>query len=533
MLGAPVAHLRSGAPVAHLRSGAPVAHLRSRPPTFPVMRRTRLVPPGLLHPLQVEWDADLRGGDPLGWPGYGDALAGLPRGDSVITGRAAVHGMRPGGRYAVLAGRFECMGGSMGAVHGERVVRAFRRAAIERLPVVILASSGGARLQEGMVALVQMARTAAAARLFGRAGGLIVAVLRPPTTGGVWASYASLADVRAGEPGATIGLAGPRVVELVTGRPLPEHSHRSEMAYAAGLLDALVPRDQQASWVEAVLGLRDLPLEAPPRDAVADGDAVAVADGGAVAVAEARAVGGGDAAGGVVANAWQAVLSARARGRPSGIDHAAHLCQSWIELRGGDPTLRAGLARIRRRRVVVIASNRHAGGSTGPAAFQLARRAIALADRLGLPLVTLVDTPGADVSTEAESAGVSLEIARTFAAMSELRTPSVSVCVGEGGSGGALALAFADRFLMCRGAVFSVLSPEGVAAVLARDVSAAPRLASQLKLTAQDVAGLGLADGIVDDAPEAVATAVEGALGAARAGDRARRFDRATVRWLR
>ncbi|MDQ3757690.1 MAG: acetyl-CoA carboxylase carboxyl transferase subunit beta, partial [Actinomycetota bacterium] len=161
-----------------------------------------------LHPLQTEWDADLRGGDPLGFPGYG----GAPPQESVLTGRTQ--------HYALIESRFDVLGGSMGAVHGERVARAYRRAADERLPVVVCTQSGGARMQEGMVSLVQMARCAAAARAHAAAGLLSVAVHRSPTTGGVFASYGSLADVRAAVAGATVGFAGPRVVELTMGSPL-------------------------------------------------------------------------------------------------------------------------------------------------------------------------------------------------------------------------------------------------------------------------------------------------------------------------
>lgn len=469
----------------------------------------------MLHPLQVEWDADLRGGDPLGWPGYTETLASLDRGDSVVTGRAVVDGARTSGRYVVMAGRFECLGGSMGAVHGERVVRAYRRAAIERLPVVVISSSGGARLQEGMVALAQLARTAGAARAHASAGLLSVAVLRPPTTGGVLASYVSLTDVRAAEPGATIGFAGPRVVELTTGSTLPSQSHTAESAHRAGLVDALVAPPDQAAWLEAALALRDLALPARPLPAAANGGLdgpVEVSDGGA----------------------WQEVLRARARSRPTGIDHAARLCQSWIELRGADPTVRAAMARIGGRRVVVIANDRHcAGGRPGPGGYRLARRAIALAGRLGLPLLTLVDTPGADPSPASEAAGIADEIARTLADMAELPTPSVSVCVGEGGSGGALALAAADRLLMCEHAVFSVIGPEGAAAILARNADAAPTMAGRLRLTSTDVVELGIADAVVpEDGPD-LAAAVGTALEEAVAGDRTRRFDRATARWLR
>src|SRR5205823_2051770 len=245
-------------------------------------------------------------------------------------------------------------------------------------------------------------------------------------------------DVRCAEPGATVGFAGPRVVELTLGRKLPDGSHTAESAYAAGLVDALVAPDDQGAWIEAALGSSALPL-ATFRE-------IPVSYAGS-----ARKV------------AWEEVEAARDPSRPTGIDWAARLCSSWTELRGADPTTRAGLATLAddQRRVVVIAHDRHAGdGRPKPGGFRLARRAVALAGRIGLPLLTLIDTPGADPGAESEAGGVASEIATTFAAMAELATTSVTVCVGEGGSGGALAVAAADRLLMQEHAVFSVIGPE-------------------------------------------------------------------------
>src|SRR5438309_4044346 len=207
---------------------------------------TKRMPP---HPTQAEWDAQLRGDNPLEWPDYKP-----PEDESVVTGRTE--------HYAFAEGRFEVMGGSMGAAHGEKVVRAYRRATEERLPMVVLPASGGARMQEGMVSLIQMARTSSAAVAHGRAGLLSLALLRSPTTGGVYASYASLADVRAAEPGATIGFAGPRVVELTTGSPLPSGSHTAESAYEHGLVDAVT--SDGAAWSVGALGVRGT-LLAPVR----------------------------------------------------------------------------------------------------------------------------------------------------------------------------------------------------------------------------------------------------------------------------
>jgi acyl-CoA carboxylase subunit beta len=447
------------------------------------------------HQTQAEWDAQLRGDNPLDWPDYK-----APTDESVVTGRTE--------HYAFAEGRFDVMGGSMGAAHGEKVVRAYRRAAEERLPMVVLPASGGARMQEGMVSLIQMARTSSAAMAHGRAGLLSLALLRSPTTGGVYASYASLADVRAAEPGATIGFAGPRVVELTTRSPLPGGSHTAESAYEHGLVDAVT--SDGAAWLEAALGLREAPL--PPRRF-----------------------------GGVFVHttfddsAWGEVEQARLPFRASGTDWAGRLCSSWTELHGTDPVVRAGLATIEGGRVVVIAMDRHAAdGRPRPAGYRLAQRAIALAGRLSLPLLTLVDTPGADPGAASEADGIAGEIARTFAAMAELPTTSVSVCVGEGGSGGALALAHADRLLIQEHAVFSVIAPEGAAAILERDAGKAPELATRLKLTSADLLQLGIVDSVVPEPdPTGLRLAIVAALNEATPGDRDRRIDRATARWIR
>jgi acetyl-CoA carboxylase carboxyl transferase subunit beta len=452
------------------------------------------VPP---HPAVAEWDADLIGGNPLAWEGYAP-----PGEESVTTGRTET--------YAFVEGRFDVLGGSMGAVHGERVARAYRRAIDERLPVVALTASGGARMQEGMVALVQMARTASAARAHSDAGLLSIAIHRHPTTGGVFASYGSLADIRAASPGATVGFAGPRVVELTTGEALPPTSHTAESAYSAALVDALVAPDDEAAWIDAVLGHRDLP---PPPSFF--GSLPAYSEG-----KEPK-------------NAWEEVRLARGDDRPTGTDVAWMLASSWVELRGMDPVVRAALATVSGRRVVVIAHDRRAGaGRPAPAGMRLAQRAIALAGRLGLPVLTFIDTPGAEPGANAEARGIAGEIARTFGAMAALPSPSVAVCVGEGGSGGALAFGHADRLLILEHAIFSVIGPEGAAAILERDVERAPAVAERLRLTARDLESLGIVDAVVAETGDALAAAVDSALARAQPGDRLRRIDAATTRWI-
>jgi acetyl-CoA carboxylase carboxyl transferase subunit beta len=206
---------------------------------------------------------------------------------------------------------------------------------------------------------------------------------------------------------------------------------------------------------------------------------------------------------------------------------------SWVELAGADPAIRAGIATIEGERVVVVAMDRFAGVSPlhlpGPGAFRLAQRAVRLASRVGLPLVTFVDTPGADPAPASEAGGVAGEIARTLLAMAELTTVSVAVVVGEGGSGGAMALAHTDRILMLEGAVFSVIGPEAGAAILYRDASRAPQLTRSFRMTPADLLRLGVADEIVAEEASAVRTALQDALVTAAAGARDVRTEQVTA----
>ncbi len=232
-------------------------------------------------------------------------------------------------------------------------------------------------------------------------------------------------------------------------------------------------------------------------------------------------------------NAWEEVQLARAEDRPTGTDVAWTLATSWVELRGTDPVVRAALATVADQRVVVIADDRRAGaGRPAPAGFRLAQRAIGLADRLGVPLLTFIDTPGAEPGAVAEADAIAREIATTFAAMGALRSRSVAICVGEGGSGGALAFGHTDRLLMLEHAVFSVIGPEGAAAILERDVARAAAVAERLRLTSADLADLAIVDAVVAEDTTSIAGAVANALADAKAGDRLRRADAATARWL-
>ena len=458
----------------------------------------------MLVDLVEEWDRGLRSGDPLLFPGYAERVQDMA-GESVRTGLAD--------GFVLVECDFDVIGGSMGLVHGEKVVRAFDRAVARGLPVVVVTRSGGARMQEGMLSLIQLSRTAAAVNRHQTAGLLSIAVHQSPTTGGVFASYGSLTDLRIAEPDAMVGFAGPRVVEQTTGRRVEGASHSAETALAAHIVDAIVAPGDVVGWVRAALGLEARPLRVyqppvPTRQLPLDPD---------------------------VDPAWAAVLESRRLGRPTGIHVAAAATTSWTELgEGTDVSLRTALVTIDGRRAVAIAMDRYAGtGAPTPEGYALACRGIALAGRLAVPVVTFVDTPGADVSPEAENHGVAREIARTHAAMAAVPVPTVSVCVGEGGSGGAQALSAADRLLIQRGAIFSVIGPEGAAAILERDAAKAPSVAPLLHLTSADLVAFGIADQQVDDGFEATVAAVRQALREADVGDRAKRLDAATAVWLR
>jgi acyl-CoA carboxylase subunit beta len=470
-------------------------------------------------PLVEEWDRDLRGGDPLEFPGYARQLSDAA-GEPVITGITEIAGQRA----AMIDLRFDRLGGTMGVAAGEKITRAFDRATAQRLAVLAITATGGVRLQEGTLALAQMGRTAAARRRHASAGLLMAAVYRSPTTGGVYASWAGLADVRAGVRAAVIGFGGPRVVAAVSGQPPPADSHTAEAAYAAGLIDAVLSGPGEIpGWLAAALGAGGPPLRLPAGRAQVGAHLANVRP-----------------AAPSLPPGSQALPAARAPDRPSGLEWAAALTLSWTDLHGSDPVIRAGLATIGGSRAVVVAMDRHARGDAaarpGPAGYRLAQRAIGLADQLGLPLLTLVDTPGAEPGPAAERDGIAGEIARTLGLMADLRSPSVSLCVGEACSGGAMALSHADRLFMLTGSVFPVISPESAAVILRRRGLAAPELADALGITAADLLRLGLADALLPGAGDAVTRvrdAILDAFATARPGDRNRRIDRATRRALR
>ena len=437
---------------------------------------------------------DLQPRDPLEFPGYPDAVDNArlkAQGDeSVVTGRAQI-----GGRTVELAEfRFAFMGGSMGEVAGERLARSMERAANDGVAFVLRTETGGARMQEGMRALVQMAKVTAARRSLVEAGVPFIAVLGHPTTGGVLASIAALADVTAAESGATIGFAGPRVAERFTGEPLPGDSHTATSAFVNGLVDEVVSPGDAASFVSRVLTLLE---PDDPRD-----------------VDELETLDGDDDR-----DPWEIVTKARGEEHARNRELLSDAAEMQIELRGDragfdDPAVITLLARVAGRRVVIAALDRdHA---PGPGGYRKARRALQIAERLRLPFITLIDTRGADPSAPSEGAGIAWEIAATFEAILNANTPVVSIVTGEGGSGGALAFAVGDRLVAFRDSFFSVIGPEGAAEILWRDGDRAADAASILKLRATDLLKLKVIDDVIDVdlGPRSLALAIANAIDA-------------------
>ena len=437
-----------------------------------------------------EQDADLVAGDPLGFEGYPEqinrARSETGMREACVWGWADIEDAR----CALVVGDFAFLGGSMGIAVGEKVARAFDAARRVRAPVVTVTASGGARMQEGMAALAQMAKVTEARRQHAAAGLGHVTLLTSPTTGGVYASFASLADVVLAEPEATIGFAGPRVVAEITGSEPPARTHSSEFAFEHGLVDAIVPGAEQAATIGRILQAF-----------------------GARAGRQSRAPARSQLIGGAPPPeppaAWERLQLARDQRRPKARQILDSLLESSFELRG-DRTgatdderviVRIGVVTGTDLNALVIGQDASGDGRIRPQGFRKAIRGIGLAGRLGMPVVTLIDTRGADPLPSSEGHGVAAAIAQTFQAMLACPSPTLAVVVGEGGSGGALAMGVADRVLAWENAVFSVIAPEGAATILYRDASRAPELAERLGITAEDLVALGIADTVVPEPP--------------------------------
>jgi acetyl-CoA carboxylase carboxyl transferase subunit beta len=489
----------------------------------------RLVDPGTFK----EQDSGLVSTDPLRFEdetAYRERLRTLREetgeSDALISGFAKLDGHD----VAIAALDFGFLGGSMGVVVGERLVRIAERARERRVPLLTISASGGARMQEGMISLLQMAKTSAAMQRLRDGGCAYISILAHPTTGGVFASFASLGDVIIAEPGALIGFAGPRVAEQAIGHKLAPGSHTAEFLRAHGMIDDIVDRREQRAYLERLLAIIAAPRDGHRRSG--------------------RRLRRSREGKGEEILAWDAVQRARAASRLTSVDYLDRMLGDFVELHGdrtsGDDTaVVAGIGMLNGRAIAVVAVERGPGadaerrhaGRPYPEGYRKARRVMDLAERLRMPLLTLIDTPGAYPGVESEERGLAAELAASLARMSTLRTPIVSAIVGEGGSGGALALAVADRVIMLEGAIYSVIAPEGAAAILYRDPSRAAELSTKLKLTARDLRHMRIVDVVLSEPvggtgadPDAASSALGAAIVAAFGDLQRVRIDRVVER---
>jgi acetyl-CoA carboxylase carboxyl transferase subunit beta len=390
---------------------------------------------------------------------------------------------------------FRFMGGSLGSVVGEHITQAAERALDWGLPLLIVTASGGARMQEGAVSLMQMAKTSQAIAQLQDAGLLTVSLVTDPTYGGVAASYATNTDVLVAEAGARLGFAGPRVIQQTIRGELPPGFQTAEFLMGRGQVDIVAER-------------RDLRRRLGGLFAAASG-------GGALSRPTGRPALIRDPQALTETEPWEVVQRARDPQRPTALDYFSTVFQGFVEVHGdrqqGDcAAIVAGFAKLDGLPVAVVGTQKghttqelvaHNFGMPRPEGYRKARRVMRLAARLGLPIVTLVDTPGAYPGADAEEGGQMVAIAQNILEMTGLPAPIVMVVTGEGGSGGALALGVADRVLVAENGTYSVISPEGCSAILWNTPTAAPDAARALRITAAHLLRLDIADAVVPEPP--------------------------------
>ena len=455
-----------------------------------------------------EWDEEFTGGNPCHFKEkLGDLQRDTGLNEAVITGKGKIDGMEAA--VGVCDTRF--LMGSMGYAVGEKLTRAIERATVEKLPLIIFTCSGGARMQEGIVSLMQMEKTAAALKKFDAAGGLYITVLTNPTTGGVTASFAMLGDIILAEPQALVGFAGPRVIRQTIGEELPEGFQRAEFLLEHGLIDNIVERRFLKQTLSTLLRLHKKPqAETMSRyqqyldDIYAKKIDIKKEEAQLAAKNEKKQL-----------SAWEKVQIARSGKRPSALDYIGYLTKDFYELHGDrayrdDGAIVGGIAFFGKQPVTVIGQQKGATtkenivrnfGMPYPEGYRKALRLMKQAEKFHRPVLCLVDTPGAYCGIGAEERGQGEAIAKNLFEMADLKVPVLSIVIGEGGSGGALALAAGNEVWMLENSVYSILSPEGFASILWKDASKAEKAAQVMKLTAQDLKELGIIEQILPEFP--------------------------------
>ncbi len=450
-----------------------------------------------------QWFEDMVESNPLSFEGYEEKLEAT-REKTGLTEAVTVGKCRIYGEEAVIGvcdSRF--LMGSMGHVVGERITAAVERATKLRLPVFIFCCSGGARMQEGIISLMQMAKTTAAIKKHSDAGLFYCTILTDPTTGGVTASFATVGDVIMAEPGALIGFAGPRVIKQTIGQDLPEGFQRAEFQVEKGFADGIVKREDLRKTIYYLI-VANRPKEGVfrVRRQSEEDKRFMYTEILKELTWKSRSL-----------TAWEKVKAVRQAIRPSAKDYMDYIFDFFVEAKGDraygdDQAIMGGIAMLNGQPITVIADmkgntieecQKRNFGMPLPEGYRKALRLMKQAEKFGRPIVSFVNTAGAYCGIEAEERGQGEAIARNLLEMSALKVPVLCIVIGEGGSGGALATAVGNEVWMMENATYSILSPEGFASILWKDASAAPKASEVMNITSQDLKRLGVVEKIIPE----------------------------------
>jgi len=437
--------------------------------------------------------------NPIGFPDYEKKIKGMQEStglkDAVVTGECTIRGYRA--VIGIMDSNF--MMASMGSVVGEKITRAFEYATEHKLPVILFTASGGARMQEGIISLMQMAKTSAAIKKHDEAGLLYTVVLTDPTTGGVTASFAMLGDVILAEPGALIGFAGPRVIRQTIGQELPKGFQRAEFLLEHGIIDNIVERKDLKQTLSLIIKLHskcDNKMEDYKKYKMNELKYKYEYDEDKNNL-----------------NSWEKVQAARSSMRPTALEYIDRLTKNFYELHGDrlygdDKSVIGGIAMFGKQPVTVVGLQKGMDtkdniyrnfGMPQPEGYRKSLRLIKQAEKFHRPVICFVDTPGAYPGMGAEERGQGRAIADNLFEMSDIKTPVLTIVTGEGGSGGALALAVADEVWMMENSIYSILSPEGFASILYKDAKMAEKASEDMKITAKDLFDMGVIEKIIPE----------------------------------
>lgn len=448
------------------------------------------------------FDEDLKSSDPLNFPKYSEKLKeateSLKLNEAVVTGKGTIEDTTV--YFGVMDYRF--IMASMGTVVGEKIVRLFEASIRDSVPVIIFSASGGARMQEGILSLYQMARTSAIIKKHGNEGLLFISVLTDPTYGGVTASFASLGDIIIAEKGANVGFAGKRIIENVIKQKLPKEFQTSEFMLKHGLVDYVVDRKGMKALISNIIKIHNTSAVEVLTNKISFQllQDIAISKSGCSPVVEQDA-------------AWNKVLLARNKQRPNYHDYISSMITDFVELHGDryvgdDPAIVGGIGYLNDIPVTVIfnakgkdmnESLKRNFGMAHPEGYKKALRLMKQAEKFKRPVICFVDTPGAFCGVQAEERGQGIAIAECLKELIELNVPIITIITGEGGSGGALAFSVSDWTFILENSIYSIISPESCAEIIFKDHSKAREVAEHMKLTSSDLLELKIVDEIIKE----------------------------------